>query len=254
MSRWSGARPTPRRSVVDWEEHRHDLDYEIDGVVVKLDDLELQRRLGSTSPRAALGHRLQVPARGAHHQARCASWCRSGGPVGPRPSPCSSPCSSAGRRSGSPRCTTRTRCGSKTCGPATPWWCARRATSSPRWSGPVLSARTKRSRPWHFPTEVPELRSARSCGCRARATPSAPTSTAPPSVCSASCTSPLAVRSTSRAWARSAWSSSSRPGLLSDPGDIYALQLGAARRRSSVSATCRSTTCSAPSKPRRPGP
>ena len=36
-----------------WEEHRHDLDYEIDGVVVKVDDLALQRQLGATSARPA---------------------------------------------------------------------------------------------------------------------------------------------------------------------------------------------------------
>jgi DNA ligase (NAD+) len=32
-----------------WGEHRHDVDHEIDGVVVKVDDVALQRRLGSTS-------------------------------------------------------------------------------------------------------------------------------------------------------------------------------------------------------------
>ena len=32
-----------------WGEHRHDVDHEIDGVVIKLDDMALQRRLGSTS-------------------------------------------------------------------------------------------------------------------------------------------------------------------------------------------------------------
>ena len=43
-----------------WQEHRHDLDYEIDGVVVKVDDLSLQQRLGATShaPRWAIAFKF----------------------------------------------------------------------------------------------------------------------------------------------------------------------------------------------------
>ncbi len=43
-----------------WEQRRHDLDYEIDGVVVKVDDLGLQRALGSTSraPRWAVAYKF----------------------------------------------------------------------------------------------------------------------------------------------------------------------------------------------------
>ncbi|MEZ5097884.1 MAG: NAD-dependent DNA ligase LigA [Nocardioides sp.] len=45
-----------REYVVFYGEHRHDVEHEIDGVVVKVDDVALQRRLGSTSraPRWAI--------------------------------------------------------------------------------------------------------------------------------------------------------------------------------------------------------
>jgi DNA ligase (NAD+) len=42
--------------IAYWGEHRHDLEHEIDGVVVKIDEVPAQRRLGSTSraPRWAI--------------------------------------------------------------------------------------------------------------------------------------------------------------------------------------------------------
>src|ERR1700752_2843864 len=47
------------RRVPYWGEHRHDVDHEIDGVVVKVDDVALQRRLGATSraPRWAIAYK-----------------------------------------------------------------------------------------------------------------------------------------------------------------------------------------------------
>src|SRR5690606_4702790 len=43
-----------------WEEHRHELAYEIDGVVVKVDDVEQRTQLGFTSraPRWAIAYKF----------------------------------------------------------------------------------------------------------------------------------------------------------------------------------------------------
>ncbi|WP_172800622.1 NAD-dependent DNA ligase LigA [Mycobacterium sp. IS-1496] len=45
--------------IAYWGEHRHDIEHEIDGVVVKLDQITLQRRLGATSraPRWAVAYK-----------------------------------------------------------------------------------------------------------------------------------------------------------------------------------------------------
>ena len=47
------------RYIAHWGEHRHDVEHEIDGVVVKVDQVPLQRRLGATSnaPRWAIAHK-----------------------------------------------------------------------------------------------------------------------------------------------------------------------------------------------------
>jgi DNA ligase (NAD+) len=58
------ARPTDRQALVEFcvamQHRRHELDYEIDGVVIKLDDISLQERLGQTShaPRWAIAYKF----------------------------------------------------------------------------------------------------------------------------------------------------------------------------------------------------
>ena len=111
-----------------WEEHRHDLGYEIDGVVVKVDDVE-QRDPPRRRRHGRRGGRSPTSSRRRSAPRCCAtSRCRSAAPGGRRRSPCSSRCSSAARRSAWRRCTTRTRCGPRTSGRATRSSCARPAT------------------------------------------------------------------------------------------------------------------------------
>ena len=52
------------------EQRRHALGYEIDGVVVKVDELALHARARRDLARTPVGRGLQVPARGAHDSAR----------------------------------------------------------------------------------------------------------------------------------------------------------------------------------------
>ena len=51
-----------------WEKKRDSLDYEIDGVVVKVDDLDYQRAPRHGEPRPALGGRFQVSWSGCDDQ------------------------------------------------------------------------------------------------------------------------------------------------------------------------------------------
>ena len=102
-----------------WEAHRHDLGYEIDGVVVKIDDVDQRARLGSTSraPRWAIAYKFPPEERTTvldehpgvdrpHRPGDAVRRARAG----------------VRRRIHGRawrRCTTRTRCGPRTSGRAT---------------------------------------------------------------------------------------------------------------------------------------
>ena len=62
-------------------ERREALPYEIDGVVVKVQLVRAAGGHGLHGPRAALGHRVQVPARGEDHASCATSPCRWAAPA-----------------------------------------------------------------------------------------------------------------------------------------------------------------------------
>ncbi len=81
----AGLRTNPHRRIVrglaavlayieEWRERRHDLDYEIDGIVVKVDRVDLQRKAGATSkaPRWAIA--FKYPAEQAVTRLRGVTW------------------------------------------------------------------------------------------------------------------------------------------------------------------------------------
>ena len=94
-----------------WQDHRHDLDYEIDGVVVKVDDLAQRLRARLHIAGAAVGDRVQVPARGAHHGATRHQGVDRAHRPRRRRSRSSNPSSSVAPPSGWRRSTTRIRFG-----------------------------------------------------------------------------------------------------------------------------------------------
>ena len=99
--------------IEHYGEHRHDVEHEIDGVVVKVDQLALQRRLGSTSraPRWAIAFKyppeevdtklLDIKVNVGPHRPGHAVRGAGAGPASPA------------RRSAWPPCTTRTRCAAR---------------------------------------------------------------------------------------------------------------------------------------------
>ena len=110
-------------------EHRHTIvPYDIDGVVVKVDDVALQRRLGSTSraPRWAIAFKYppeEVNAKLLEIRVNVGPH-RPGDAVRRHGADAAWP----GRPSRTRRSTTTTRSSARTSAPATPSSCARRAT------------------------------------------------------------------------------------------------------------------------------
>ena len=101
-----------------WQERRAALDFEIDGVVVKVDDVELQRRLGvvGRDPRWAIAWKF--PPTTAVTTLQAVSGTSASSATCTR-SPSSSRSTSAASRSSARRCTTRRTSSARTSAPAT---------------------------------------------------------------------------------------------------------------------------------------
>jgi DNA ligase (NAD+) len=167
---------------------RHDLPYDIDGVVTKVDDLELHRRLGSTSraPRWAIAFKFPPEERTTKLLSIDVSIGRTG-----RATPFArlEPVFVGGSTVGLATLHNQDQVQAKDVRPADIVIVRKAGDVIPEVVGPLRTGPgvPKRRRPtWTFPTTCP------SCGWRVRAIPTAPTSTARPSGCSASPTTPRA--------------------------------------------------------------
>ena len=140
-----------------WREHRHDLDYEIDGVVVKVDDLALQRRLGATShaPRWAIAFKFPPEERTTTLLRIMVSIGRTGKAT---PFAVLEPVFVGGSTVGLATLHNEDQVRLKDVRPGDTVVVRKAGDVIPEVVGPVLSARKKSSRPWHFPTKCP------SCG------------------------------------------------------------------------------------------
>ena len=138
-----------------WEEHRHDLGYEIDGVVIKVDDLDATRA-SSASRRGRRAGRSPTSSRPRSARRCCAtSRSRSAAPDAPRRSRCSSRCSSAARRSAMATLHNQDQVAVKDVRPGDTVIVRKAGDVIPEVVGPILSARPADSVPWVFPTICP---------------------------------------------------------------------------------------------------
>lgn len=140
-----------------WRDHRHDLDYEIDGVVVKVDDLGLQRRLGATShaPRWAVAFKFPPEERSTKLRDIHVSIGRTGRAT---PFAMLEPVFVGGSTVGLATLHNEDQVKLKDVRPGDTVIVRKAGDVIPEVVGPVLAERRARSRPWKFPTVCP------SCG------------------------------------------------------------------------------------------
>jgi len=137
-----------------WQENRHDLDYEIDGVVVKVDDLALRDRLGSTAkaPRWAIAYKFPPEERTTLLKDIMVSIGRTGKAT---PFAVLEPVFVGGSTVGLSTLHNEDQVAAKDVRPGDTVTVRKAGDVIPEVVGPVLGLRKKGLGKWRFPTECP---------------------------------------------------------------------------------------------------
>ena len=137
-----------------WQEHRHDLAYEIDGVVAKVDDLAQREVLGSTSkaPRWALAYKFPPEERTTVLRDIMVSIGRTGRAT---PFAVLEPVFVGGSTVGLATLHNQDQVAAKDVRPGDTVIVRKAGDVIPEVVGPVLALRPPRSKPWVFPTVCP---------------------------------------------------------------------------------------------------
>ena len=137
-----------------WQEHRHDLDYEIDGVVIKVDDPAQRDVLGSTSraPRWAIAYKFPPEERTTRLLGIQVSVGRTGRAT---PFAVLEPVFVGGSTVGMATLHNREQVGVKDVRPGDTVIVRKAGDVIPEVVGPVLSERPADAEPWVFPDDCP---------------------------------------------------------------------------------------------------
>ena len=137
-----------------WQEHRHDLDYEIDGVVVKVDDLARRELLGFTSkaPRWAIAYKFPPEERTTLLKDIMVSIGRTGRAT---PYAVLEPVFVGGVTVSQATLHNEDQVAAKDVRPGDRVVVRRAGDVIPEVLAPVLADRPKDSKPWQFPTTCP---------------------------------------------------------------------------------------------------
>jgi len=141
--------------VAHWAEHRHDLEYEIDGVVVKVDRTGQQDELGHTSkaPRWAIAYKYPPEERTTLLKDIQVSIGRTGVAT---PFAVLEPVLVAGSTVGLATLHNQDEVARRDVRPGDTVFVRKAGDVIPEVVGPVLTKRPRRTRPWKFPAACPE--------------------------------------------------------------------------------------------------